>query len=163
MHQWTEIRRLVLTRQKSKRAICQEYHLHWKTLNKILNHAEPPGYRQRHTRPKPRLDPYLSIIHEILEQDKTAPPKQRHTIKRIFDRLRTEHGYEGGITVVGEAVRACRAGTAEVFMPLAHPPGEAQADLGEADVWLPDQLTRVASCVMSLPFSDALFCPVFPR
>ena len=92
MQPWTEIRRLVLTKQKSKRAICQEYHLHWKTLDKILNHAEPPGYQQRQPRPKPRLDPYLSIIHEILEHDKTAPPKQRHTIKRIFDRLRKEHG-----------------------------------------------------------------------
>ena len=73
MHPWTEIRRLVLTKQKRKRVICQQYDLHWKTLDKILNHAEPPGYRQR--RPKPRLDPYLSTIHEILEQDKTSPPK----------------------------------------------------------------------------------------
>jgi len=87
MQQWTEIRRLVLTKQKSKRAICQEYHLHWKTLEKILNHAEPPGYQQRQPRAKPRLDPYLPVIAAILEQDKTSPPKQRHTIKRIFDRL----------------------------------------------------------------------------
>ncbi len=163
MHVWTEIRRLVLTKQKSKRAICQEYDLHWKTLDKILNHAEPPGYRQRQPRPKPRLDPYLSIIHEILEQDKAAPPKQRHTIKRLFDRLRTEHGYAGGISVVGDAVRSWRAGTAEVFMPLAHPPGEAQADFGEADVHLQGKLTRVAYFVMALPFSDAFFCQVFPR
>ncbi len=56
MHQWTEIRRLVLTKQKSKRAICQEFHLHWKTLEKILNHVEPPGYRQRQARAKPKLD-----------------------------------------------------------------------------------------------------------
>jgi transposase len=163
MQQWTEIRRLVLSKQKSKRAICQEYHLHWKTLEKILQHAEPPGYQQRQPRAKPRLDPYLPIISAILEQDKTSPPKQRHTIQRIFARLRTEHGYEGGITVVGEAVRAWQAGTAEVFMPLAHPPGHAQADFGEADVWLQGKLTRVAYFVMSLPFSDAFFCQVFPR
>ena len=121
MDQWTEIRRLVLTKQKSKRAICEEYKLHWKTLKKILNHEEPPGYRQRQPRGKPKLDRVLPIIHEILEQDKTAPPKQRHTIKRIFDRLRAEHEYDGGISVVGDAVRAWRAGTAEVFMPLAQP------------------------------------------
>ena len=65
--------------------------------------------------------------------------------------------------MVGDAVRAWRAGTAEVFMPLAHPAGEAQADFGEAVVRLQGQETKVAYFVMSLPFSDAFFCQVFPR
>src|SRR5271168_1071949 len=163
MDQWTEIRRLVLTKQKSKRAICEEYDLHWKTLQKILNHAEPPGYRQRQPRAKLKLDRFLPILHEILEQDKKSPPKQRHTIKRIFDRLRTEHEYDGGISVVGDAVRDWRAGTAEVFMPLSHPARQAQVDLGGATVRLQGQETKVAYFVMALPFSDALFCQVFPR
>jgi transposase len=163
MHFWTEIRRLVLTKQKSKRAICEEYDLHWKTLQKILNHAEPPGYRQRQPRAKPKLQRFLPLIQEILEQDKKSPRKQRHTIKRIFDRLRTEHGYEGGISVVGDAVRAWRAGSAEVFMPLSHPAGEAQADFGEAVVILQGKQTKVAYFVMTLPFSDAFLCQVFPR
>ena len=163
MHLWTEIRRLVLTKQKSKRAICQEYDLHWKTLQKILNHEEPPGYRQRQPRAKPKLARFLPIIHEILEQDKASPPKQRHTIKRIFDRLRTEHGYEGGLTVVGDAVREWRSGTAEVFMPLSQPAGQAQVDFGEAVVRLQGKETKVAFFVMSLPFSDAFCCQAFPR
>jgi transposase len=163
MDQWTEIRRLVLTKQKSKRAIRKEYRLHWKTLQKILDHAEPPGYRQRQPRAKPKLERFLPIIHEILEQDKTAPRKQRHTIKRIFDRLRTEYGYEGGITVVGDTIREWHAGTAEVFMPLSHPAGQAQVDFGEAVVTLQGKETKVAYFVMALPFSDAFFCQVFPR
>lgn len=163
MDQWTEIRRLALTGQKSKRAICEEFGLHWKTLRKILEHSEPPGYRQRQPRAKPKLDRFLPIIHAILEQDRSAPPKQRHTTKRIFDRLRTEHGYAGGISVVGDAVRAWRAGTAEVFMPLSHPAGHAQVDFGEATVRLQGKETKVAYFVMSLPFSDAFFCQVFPR
>ncbi len=57
-------------------------------------------------------DRYLAAIHEILEQDKAAPRKQRHTIQRIFDRLRAEHGYTGGMTVVGDVVREWRATTA---------------------------------------------------
>ena len=65
--------------------------------------------------------------------------------------------------MVGDAVRAWRAGTAEVFMPLAHPAGEAQADFGEAVVCLQGQETKVAYFVMSLPFSDAFLCQVFPR
>lgn len=163
MDQWTEIRRLVLTKQKSKRAICQEYQIHWKTLQKMLTHAEPPGYQQRQPRAKPKIGHCLPIIHEILEQDKTAPPKQRHTIQRIFDRLQSKHGYQGGITAVGDAVRAWRAGRSEVFMPLAHRPGEAQVDFGEATVILQGKETKIAYFVMSLPFSDALFCQAFPR
>jgi len=163
MQLWTEIRRLVSTKKKSKRAICTEYGVHWKTLQKILSHAEPPGYQTRMPRAKPKLARFLPLIHEILEQDKSSPPKQRHTIKRIFERLKTEHGYEGGLSVVGDAVRAWRAGTAEVFMPLSHPPGEAQADFGEAVVILQGKETKVAYFVMSLPFSDAFFCQVFPR
>ena len=55
MQLWTEIRRLVSTKKKSKRAICTEYGVHWKTLQKILNHAEPPGYQARMPRAKPKL------------------------------------------------------------------------------------------------------------
>jgi len=163
MHIWTEIRRLVLTEKRSKRAVCKDFSIHWKTLNKILNHTEPPGYRQRQPRERPKLDPFLPFIQETLEQDKTAPRKQRHTIKRIFDRLRAEHGYTGGITVVGEVVRQWRLTTAEVFLPLSHKPGEAQFDFGEAEVVLQGKPTKVAYFVMSLPYSDAFFVQVFPR
>ena len=46
MEMWTEVRRRVLTREITKRAACKEYGLHWKTLRKILEHVEPPGYRR---------------------------------------------------------------------------------------------------------------------
>jgi transposase len=71
------------------------------------------------------------VIDAILESDKTAPPKQRHTAKRIFDRLRIEHGYAGGYTVVKDHVRLARTRSREVFIPLVHPPGHAQVDFGE--------------------------------
>jgi hypothetical protein len=53
--------------------------------------------------------------------------------------------------------------TAEVFMPLSQPAGEAQFDFGEAEIVLQGVPTKVAFCVMSLPFSDAFFVQVFPR
>ena len=163
MNMWTEIRRLVLTKQKSKRAICEEYEIHWKTLQKILAHEEPPGYRLKKPRPKPKLERFLPIIHEILKQDQKAPKKQRHTAKRIFERLRDEYGYAGKLTVVKDAVRAWKQTRAEVFMPLAHRPGEAQVDFGEATVVLRGEATKVAYFVMSLTYSDAFFCQAFPR
>jgi hypothetical protein len=60
--------------------------------------------------------------------------KQRHTAKRILDRLKAERGYTGGYTMVKEAVREWKDATKEVFVPLSYPPGEAQVDFGFAYV-----------------------------
>ena len=89
MQLWTDDRRRVLAEGLSKRQACREYDLHWRTLTKILEQSEPPGYRQDRPRPKRKLEPFLPIINEILKQDRHAPRKQRHS-KRIFDRLRAE-------------------------------------------------------------------------
>jgi transposase len=162
MELWSEVRRRVLTGELSKRQARKEYGLHWDTLQKILQHEEPPGYRKKQPREKPVLGPFVALIHEILEADKQAPKKQRHTAKRILERLR-EKGYRGSRTVVQEEVRRWKRRSAEVFMPLAHRPGEAQSDFGEATVIYRGQARKVAMFVMSLPFSDALFCQIFPR
>jgi transposase len=162
MELWSEVRRRVLTGELSKRQARKQYKLHWDTLEKILQHEEPPGYRQKQPRKKPVLGSFVTLIHEILEADRQAPKKQRHTAKRILERLR-EKGYQGGRTVVQEEVRRWKRRSAEVFMPLAHRPGEAQVDFGEATVVYRGQPRKVAMFVMSLPMSDALFCQIFPR
>ena len=163
MEKWAEIRRRVLVDGLSKRAACREYDVHWDTLQRILDCPEPPGYRRTAPRPRPKLDPFLPVIHQILEDDKKAPRKQRHTARRIFERLRDEHGYSGGLTAVKAAVAARKLRTAEVFVPLAHPPGEAQVDFGQAEVTLDGQAVTVALFVMTLPYSDATFVCAFPR
>ena len=163
MENWAEIRRRVLVDGQSKRSVCREFEIHWDTLQKILDHPEPPGYHRTAPRPRPKLDPFLPVIHQILDDDKKAPRKQRHTAQRIFERLRDEYGYRGGSTVVKDAVRAWRRGRAEVFVPLAHRPGEAQVDFGQAKVTLDGQTATVALFVMTLPYSDAIFICAFPR
>jgi hypothetical protein len=57
-------------------------------------------YRRRRPPARPKLDPFTGIIDGILTQDEGRPRKQRHTSKQIFERLRDEHGYVGGITIV---------------------------------------------------------------
>ncbi|HUU99028.1 MAG TPA: IS21 family transposase [Phycisphaerae bacterium] len=163
MELWTEVRRRVLTDELSKRAACREYELSWHTLAKILVHDEPPGYRKKQPRKKPKLEVFLPIIHQILEDDRSAPKKQRHTAWRIFERLRNEHGFSGGYTIVKDAVRSWRQGHREVFLPLSHPPGEAQVDFGEATIKLAGAETKVALFVMTLPYSGAIFVQAFPR
>jgi hypothetical protein len=93
----------VLTGEIRKREACREYELHWQTLKKILAAAKPPPFRPKVPRAKPRVGPFLPIIHQILEADRTAPPKQRHTAERIFQRLRDEHGYTGCSSIVRAA------------------------------------------------------------
>jgi len=145
MELWKEVRQRVLTGEISQRAALQQYHLGWRTLKNILTHDEPPGYRQSQPRKKRTLAPFLSVIQQILTDDRTAPPKQRHTAHRIFERLRDEHGYTGGETVVKDAVRDWKQRHQEVFLPLSHPPGEAQVDFGEATITLAGQPTKVVA------------------
>jgi transposase len=163
METWAEVRRRVLAGEISKRGACREYHLHWDTLTKILTHEEPPGYRRRQPRAKPTLGPFLPVIRAILEADRSAPKKQRHTARRIFDRLREEHGYTGCESIVRAAVRDGRQSQAEVFVPLAHPPGEAQADFGHAEVVVAVERVTAAVFVPTLPHSDAFFVRAFPK
>lgn len=88
MEDWADIRKRVLHDGVSKRQILRETGLHWLTLEKILTHSEPPGYRQRNPRPAQKLGPYRARIEQILKEDQQLPRKQRHTAKRIGERLK---------------------------------------------------------------------------
>src|SRR5262249_5350272 len=163
MDRWTEIRRNVLTGVMSKREACAHYHIHWLTLQKILTHEEPPGYRRTQPPRRPTIEPFLPAIQAMLDADQAAPKKQRHTAHRIWQRLREEHHFPGGYTTVKDAVRTLKGGRQEVFLPLSHPPGEAQVDFGFAEVVVGGVPTSVALFVLSLPYADAVYCQVFPR
>lgn len=162
MQWWTDIRRKVLIEQVSKRKVMAEYGIHARTLNKILAHPEPPGYRMSKPRSRPVIGPFLGRIEEILKQDRQQPKKQRHTAKRIFDRLK-EEGYSGGYTQIKEAVRELKGQLKEVYIPLVHRPGEAQVDFGYALARVNGVLKKVAFFVMSLPYSDAVYVQVYEK
>jgi transposase len=162
MEQWMEIRRRVLAQGVSKRQILRETGMHWTTLEKILAQSEPPGYRQAEPRKKRKIGPWLGRIETILKADKELPRKQRHSAKRLFERLR-EEGYEGGYTAVKQAVREHERLSREVFVPLSHRPGEAQVDFGEALARIGGALRKVKFFVMSLPYSGVMFVMAFER
>jgi len=162
MELWSTIRRRVLVEKVSKRQILRETGMHWKTLEKILKHSQPPDYGGAKIREKPKIGPYLAEIGQILEADKQVPKKQRHTAKRIFERLQKE-GYAGGYTQVKVAVREIRQRSREVFVPLVHRPGEAQVDFGFALVNVAGRLRKCPFFVMTLPYSGAIFVQVFER
>ena len=162
MEQWLEIRRRVLREGVSKRQIMRETGMHWETLKKILERPSPPGYQRSESPKKPKIDPYRGRIQEILEQDKGVHKKQRHTSKRIWEVLQ-EEGFNGGYTIVKDAVRELRRTMKEVYMPLIHRPGEAQVDFGHAVVKMSGVLRKICFFVMALPYSDAFFVRAYER
>jgi len=163
MQEWTEIRHKVLVEHVTKRQIIKDYRIGWRTLEKILAHPEPPGYHKSADREKAKLGPFIGVIEQILEADRDAPPKQHHTSKRIFERLRDEYGYSGGITQVKEAVASYRRHHQEVFMPLSHPPGRSQFDFGQALIRIGGVLCKATLAATSLPYSDAFHYSACPR
>src|SRR5271168_1834079 len=163
MDQWTEIRRKVLVEGASKRSIHRDYGIGHQALAKILANPEPPGYQMTEMRLKPVLGPHLATIEAILADDKEAPPKQRHTARRIFERLRDEYGYTGSYSQVQTAVQRAKQYSKEAFMPLSHPPGHSQFDFGEAVVEIAGVRCKAALGLITLPYSDTYFLSAYPR
>ena len=147
---------------KSIREAARVFGLHRSTVRKMLRYSAPPGYQRSHPRSRPKLDPFTGIIDEILESDRSGPRKQRHTAKRIFERLRDEYGFTGGYTIVKDYVRERRLRLREMFVPLTHPPGHAQADFGQAVAVIGGTEQIVHFFVMDLPHSDASFVKAYP-
>ena len=65
MDKWTNIRRDVLVNGMSKREACRKYKLNFRTIQKILKHQEPPGYRRKATRAKPKLGKFIPIMEKF--------------------------------------------------------------------------------------------------
>ena len=123
---YAAVRKFVFIEGHSRREAARVFGLNRETVLKMCRFSLPPGYIRTKPPEKPKLGPLLPVIDAILEADRDAPPKQRHSAKRIFERLRDEHGFLGGYTVVKDHVRVCRARGRETFVPLSHPPGHLE-------------------------------------
>ena len=136
-----------------------------RTVKKMVSYSAPPGYRRPKPVRRPKLDGFTGIVDAILEADTDpdVPRKQRHTAHRIFERLRDEHGFAGGYTIVKDYVRSRRQSTREAFVPLHHPPGHAQVDFGEAVVEVGGRREKVAFFCLILPHSNVWFVKAYPR
>jgi transposase len=159
---YAAVRQFVFADGKSRREAARVFGLSRDTIAKMCRYSMPPGYTRQRPAEKPKLGPLIPVIEAILETDRTAPVKQRHTAKRIFERLRDEHGFLGGYTVVKDYVRIERARGRETFVPLAHPPGHAQVDFGEAVGVIGGVRQKVHFFCMDLPQSDACFVKGYP-
>jgi transposase len=156
------VRRAVHVDGMSVRQTAREFGLSRKTVRKMLEYSAPPGYQRKAPVRRPKLGPWLGIIDQILEDDQSRPNKQRHTARRIYDRLREEHAFTGGYTTVKDYVRQARLRHKEVYVPLVHRPGDAQVDFGEALAVVDGVEQKAHFFCMDLPHSDDCFVMAFP-
>ena len=162
MELYATVRRSVYVEGLSERAAARRFGLARETVRKMLRYRRPPGYRRAQPVRRPKLDAFTGVIDQILREDQSRPKKQRHTATRIGERLRAEYGFTGGDTIVKAYVRAQRLSGQEMFVPLAHPPGDAQADFGEALVVIAGVEQKAHYLVVDLPHSDDGFVQAFP-
>lgn len=127
--------------------------------------AAPPRYELSAPRPSPVMGPYLELVHQWLADDEDAPPKQRHTARRIYDRLVDEHGFAGAEITVRQAVARLRGARPrhEAYVPLEAPFGKiAQADFGTAVVTIAGVRTEVALFCLRAKASKVPFVVAYP-
>jgi len=146
----------------SERAAAVHLGLSRASAKKIMGFSVPPGYRSTAEIKRPKLDGYTGFIDQWMLEDFSRNRKQRHTAKRVFERLRDEHGFKGGHTTVKNYVREHGRRSREMFVPLAHAPGHAQADFGEAMVVIGGVEQKAHFFALDLPFSDACFVRAYP-
>ena len=136
-----QIRRDRRTGGSSIRELADRHRVHRRTVRQALAGAVPPPRKAYSQRPRPAVDRYRDVIDGWLLADRDAPRKQRHTARRIWQRLVAERGARVGESTVGKYVAAVRrelgGGVAQVTVPQTHRPGaEAEADFGKLHIWL---------------------------
>lgn len=148
----------------SIREIARTFGHSRKTIRRVLRSTgEPQPYRKRQRQSAPKLGPFQDVILEILKEDEQGPPKQRHTRTRIFERLRDEHGYQGGYDAVRRFVNQHRRSSQETFIPLDHQPGQRiEADFGEIQVDFPEGRRKINVLILVWSYSNAPFAIALP-
>ena len=149
----------------SIREMARTFHHSRHKIRKIVHgdQAEPESYPRRGRQSAPKLGLFHDRILEILKEDETAPPKQRHTAMRIFERLRDDEGYVGQYDAVRRFVKRHRESKRETFIPLDHAAGQrVEADFGEISVDFPDGRRKVNVLILVWSYSNAPFAVALP-
>ena len=155
MELYARIRQAIVVDKMSEREAARSVRSGSRNRSQDAAMFGPPGYRRQQPARRPKLDAWAGIIDQILSDDKAQGRKQRHTAKQIFERLR-------GNTIVKDYVRLRKLSQREMFVPLTHPPGDAQADFGEAQVVIAGVARKVHYLTVDLPQSDDSFVMAFP-
>lgn len=152
---WQSLRWLYLREGKSIRWIAREFGISRNTVAKYLKEPDAPKYTRTKPRFCPVADSWRQRVKEIVDRDKDAPRKQRHTAQRIYDRLVKEDGYTGSPRTIRSLVAEIKKKpAAAACVPLVFPPGKAaQVDFGESYAYLDGALVKLHGFEMRLCYS----------
>jgi transposase len=150
----------------SIRELAVRHHVHRRTVRQALASAVPPPRQAYPPRPRPALGPYTQVIDEWLMTDREVPRKQRHTARRVWQRLVAEHSASVAEVTVSRYVARRRAelglDTVQVMVPQDHAPGaEAEVDFGEFHAQVAGTLLKLWMFVMRLSCSGRAFHVAF--
>jgi len=147
----------------SIRSIAKDLGRSRKTVRKALGCPQPRAYARSKPAAAPKLGAFHSRICQILSDDLTAPPKQRHTAMQVYRRLVKEDSYNGGYDQVRRFISASRSTARETFIPLAHEPGQRmECDFGHVQVDFPDGRRQVPVLVACWSWSNCPFLVALP-
>lgn len=157
------IRREYFLNRKSMREIARELHHSRKTIRKAIYDPRIPEYKRSRPAPKRVIGPFVEIIQQWLQEDKQRPVKQRHTARRIYERLQGEYGYQGSDRTVRREVRLLKATVPDSHVPQTYQAAEGGTfDFGEASVILRGQETKVHLGCLRLDYSSHYFVCALP-
>ena len=146
----------------SERQAAGHFGISCASVKKMMSLSVPPGYQRTAEIKRPKMDGFTGFIVQSLHDNLNWNRKQRHTARHISERLRNEHQIQRGYSMVKNYVRDHGPRSREMFVPLAHPPGHAQADFGEAMVAIGSVEQKAYSFALDLPYSDACFVRAYP-
>jgi transposase len=161
---WSAIRWMHFRDGKSIRWISREFAISRKTVTKYLAEPEPPKYKLQHPRAKPIADQWRKLVQEIVAADETAPRKQKHTARRIYDRLVEDNGYVGSERTIRQMVAQIKnKPAAGASVPLSFEPGkDGQVDFGESYADIAGKRVKLHGFEMRLSYSRKTFLQFFP-
>jgi transposase len=169
MNEQNQIRRAFFNEGMNISEIAKKYGVDRKTVRRYLerdNWNQPPPELPTAHDVCPKLEPYKETIDEWLEGDKKAKTKQRHTAWRVYKRLTDEEGFNCSYRTVAAYVKKRRreifSPALDSYLPLEHPPGEAQADFGSAQYYEGGQLIDGKYFNLSFPASNQGYLQLFP-
>jgi transposase len=161
VEQFESIRRQHRDEGLSIRELARRHGVHRRTVRQALAGAVPP-LRKTPERSAPAVGPVEAIVRGWLEADRRAPVKQRHTARRVWQRLRDEHGALVGESTVRRLVARLNAelhrDVGKVTIPQTHQPGEeAEVDFGEFRARVAGTMLRLWLFILRLSFSGRGF------
>src|SRR6202453_2377899 len=144
-------------------AIARTFHHSRRKVREVLANPQPKPFTRSGEPRASKLGGFHHVIQQILTDDEQAPAKQRHTYRRIFERLRDEHSYLGGYDAVRRYIGKVQRLHVETFIPLTRDPGQRlEADFGHIYVDFPEGRRQIPVLMLVWSHSDYPFAMALP-